>query len=92
VRRHDANYFNLKPLRDSGADAVWTYEAPYSAVAAIAGHVAFYPYRALIEACDARTIHPHVFQMSDSSRTSFGRIVAAAGVGLQLRDFPLRRV
>jgi uncharacterized protein (DUF427 family) len=25
--------------------AVWTYEAPYDAVAAIKGHVAFYPNR-----------------------------------------------
>src|SRR6516225_1744030 len=33
----DANYFNLKPLGDRGANAVWTYEAPHPAVAAIAG-------------------------------------------------------
>jgi uncharacterized protein (DUF427 family) len=44
----DANYFNLKPLAGDGADAVWTYEAPYPAVAAIAGHVAFYPDRVTI--------------------------------------------
>ena len=44
----DANYFNLKPLRDGGANAVWSYEAPYSAVAAVAGHVAFYPDRVSI--------------------------------------------
>lgn len=36
----DAAYFNLQ-----GADenTVWTYETPYPAVAAIAGHIAFYP-------------------------------------------------
>jgi uncharacterized protein (DUF427 family) len=44
----DANYFSLKPLGDDGANAVWTYEAPYPAVAAIAGHVAFYPDRVTI--------------------------------------------
>jgi uncharacterized protein (DUF427 family) len=44
----DANYFNLKPLGDRGANAVWTYDAPYPAVAAIAGHVAFYPDRVTI--------------------------------------------
>ena len=44
----DANYFNLKPLGDRGANAVWTYDAPYPAVAAIAGHVAFYPDKAEI--------------------------------------------
>jgi uncharacterized protein (DUF427 family) len=27
-------------------DAIWTYEQPYPAVAAIAGHVAFYPTKA----------------------------------------------
>ncbi|KAA1249783.1 DUF427 domain-containing protein [Mycobacterium simiae] len=29
-------------------DAIWTYEQPYPAVAAIAGHVAFYPDKAEI--------------------------------------------
>ena len=29
-------------------DAIWTYEQPYPAVAAIAGHVAFYPSKAEI--------------------------------------------
>ena len=43
-----ANYFNLKPLGDRGANAVWTYEVPHPAVAAIAGHVAFYPDRVTI--------------------------------------------
>jgi len=28
---------------DTVDDAIWTYEEPYPAVAAIAGHVAFYP-------------------------------------------------
>ena len=27
-------------------DAIWSYEQPYPAVAAIAGHVAFYPDKA----------------------------------------------
>jgi hypothetical protein len=44
----EASYFNLKPLGDDGASAVWIYEAPYPAVAAIAGHVAFYPDRVTI--------------------------------------------
>lgn len=30
------------------ADAIWTYEQPFPAVAAIAGHVAFYPDKAEI--------------------------------------------
>lgn len=41
----EAGYFDLPALGAAGANAVWTYEAPYDAVAAIAGHVAFYPDR-----------------------------------------------
>ena len=34
------------PLAENrSVNAVWTYEEPYPAVAAIAGHVAFYPDR-----------------------------------------------
>lgn len=44
----EAGYFDLPALGDSGANAVWTYDAPYEAVAAIAGHVAFYPDRVSI--------------------------------------------
>ncbi|MDY6998669.1 MAG: DUF427 domain-containing protein [Actinomycetota bacterium] len=43
----DASYYNV--VTGSGAvvaDAVWTYERPFRAVAQIAGHVAFYPDRA----------------------------------------------
>jgi len=45
----DAGYFTIHA--DSGAldNAVWTYEAPYDAVKAIAGHLAFYPDRVKIE-------------------------------------------
>jgi uncharacterized protein (DUF427 family) len=42
-----ARYYHV--VTGSGAtveDAIWTYEAPYPAVAAIAGHVAFYPDKA----------------------------------------------
>ncbi|APZ97289.1 hypothetical protein BWQ93_01370 [Sphingopyxis sp. QXT-31] len=42
----EAGYFDLPALGAAGANAVWTYEAPYDAVAAIAGHLAFYPDRA----------------------------------------------
>lgn len=39
----EAGYFDLALLDETGRNAVWTYEAPYEAVAAIAGYVAFYP-------------------------------------------------
>ncbi|KLI08942.1 hypothetical protein ACT17_27485 [Mycolicibacterium conceptionense] len=38
----EANYYDVGGV----ADAVWTYEQPYPAVAEIAGHLAFYPDKA----------------------------------------------
>ncbi|MBV8928295.1 MAG: DUF427 domain-containing protein [Mycobacteriaceae bacterium] len=45
----DASYYSV--TTSSGHvvdDAIWTYQNPYPAVAAIAGHVAFYPDKAEI--------------------------------------------
>ena len=39
----EASYFTLRADGASDADAVWSYETPLEAVAAIAGHLAFYP-------------------------------------------------
>ena len=39
----EADYFDLALLGENGRNAVWTYEAPYEAVAEIAGYLAFYP-------------------------------------------------
>jgi uncharacterized protein (DUF427 family) len=39
----DAGYYSLVVDGERADNAVWTYEAPYDAVAQIAGHVAFYP-------------------------------------------------
>lgn len=38
----DCAYFNIPAGGDHSANAVWTYEHPYPAVAAIKEHVAFY--------------------------------------------------
>ena len=38
-----ANYFSLRAGDEVAADAVWTYETPLPGVAAIKGHLAFYP-------------------------------------------------
>jgi uncharacterized protein (DUF427 family) len=38
----DAGYYSIMPSGDRGVNAVWTYEAPYDAVAAIKDHLAFY--------------------------------------------------
>ena len=39
----EAAYFDIPALGEKGANAVWTYEQPYAAVAEIAGYLAFYP-------------------------------------------------
>jgi uncharacterized protein (DUF427 family) len=39
----EAAYFDIPALGDGGRNAVWTYEQPHTAVAEIAGHLAFYP-------------------------------------------------
>jgi uncharacterized protein (DUF427 family) len=44
----DASYYHLTVGGDTVDDAIWTYEQPYPAVAAIAGRVAFYPSKAEI--------------------------------------------
>ncbi len=45
----DASYFTIHAGGETLDNAVWTYEAPYDAVKAIAGHLAFYPDRVKIE-------------------------------------------
>jgi uncharacterized protein (DUF427 family) len=42
----DATYYSISAGGETVDDAIWTYEQPYAAVAAIAGHVAFYPDKA----------------------------------------------
>ena len=41
----DASYFSIPSGGDRSGNAVWTYEAPYAAVALIKDHLAFYPER-----------------------------------------------
>jgi len=41
----DCSYFSIPQGGDRSVNAVWTYESPYPAVAAIKDHVAFYPDR-----------------------------------------------
>ena len=41
----DCAYFSIPAGGERAREAVWTYEQPYDAVAAIRGHVAFYPDR-----------------------------------------------
>jgi uncharacterized protein (DUF427 family) len=41
----DCAYYSIPLGAERSVNAVWTYEAPYAAVAAIKDHVAFYPNR-----------------------------------------------
>ncbi|WP_109126813.1 DUF427 domain-containing protein [Dyella sp. C11] len=41
----DCSYYSIPSAGERGTNAVWTYEHPYDAVAAINGHLAFYPTR-----------------------------------------------
>ena len=45
----DASYFTLRDGEASADNAVWSYQAPFPAVAAIAGHLAFYPDKVTFE-------------------------------------------
>jgi uncharacterized protein (DUF427 family) len=42
----EAAYFSIPPGGERSVDAIWTYEAPYDAVAEIKNHLAFYRDRA----------------------------------------------
>ena len=42
----EANYYHVSAAGQTVDDAIWTYQQPYDAVDAIAGHVAFYDTKA----------------------------------------------
>jgi uncharacterized protein (DUF427 family) len=50
-------YYSVPAGGERSVNAVWTYEAPFPAVAAIAGHLAFYPDR--VEAIEERPVATH---------------------------------
>jgi uncharacterized protein (DUF427 family) len=49
----DCAYFSIPLGGQRSTNAVWTYEAPYAAVASIKDHLAFYPDR--VDAIEERT-------------------------------------
>ena len=50
----DCSYYSIPLGGERSVNAVWTYEAPYAAVAAITDHVAFYPDR--VDAIEERPV------------------------------------
>ena len=63
----DCAYYSVPLGGDRSANAVWTYEAPYAAVAAIKGHIAFYPDR--------------VDALEERKETAIDRVLAAPAAG-----------
>jgi uncharacterized protein (DUF427 family) len=59
----DCTYYNIPFGGQRAVNAVWTYEAPYAAVALIKDHVAFYPDRV-----DAIEEHPAAIDTATSVR------------------------
>jgi uncharacterized protein (DUF427 family) len=45
----EASYYSVPSLGAQGENAVWEYRQPYDAVSEIAGHVAFYRDRVIVE-------------------------------------------
>lgn len=45
----DCSYFSIPAGGETGRNAVWSYEAPYAAVAEIKDRLAFYPDRVTVE-------------------------------------------
>ncbi|NVN84594.1 MAG: DUF427 domain-containing protein [Rhodopseudomonas sp.] len=45
----DASYFSITASGNTIADAIWSYEKPFPAMAEIAGYLAFYPDKVRIE-------------------------------------------
>lgn len=45
----DASYFSINAEGKRLENAIWTYEAPFPAMAEISGHLAFYPDKVKIE-------------------------------------------
>jgi uncharacterized protein (DUF427 family) len=48
----EASYYSIAVEGERSVNAIWTYEEPYEAVAAIRDHVAFYPDR--VDSIDPR--------------------------------------
>jgi uncharacterized protein (DUF427 family) len=59
----DCTYYSIPLGEQRSVNAVWTYEAPYAAVAVIKDHVAFYPDRV-----DAIEEHPAAIDTATSLR------------------------
>ena len=62
----DASYFSITVAGETYTDAAWSYEITYPAVDAIAGHIAFYPHRADVQANE----HSAVNRLSVERRPS----------------------
>jgi uncharacterized protein (DUF427 family) len=55
----DAAYYTLLMDGELAENAVWTYEQPYPAMAAIEGRLAFYPDKVEVYEVDDAVVNPH---------------------------------
>lgn len=60
----DANYYTILMDGQFGDDAVWTYEHPYPAMAAIEGHLSFYPDKVEVYAVEDSVVNPDPYRHS----------------------------
>lgn len=60
----EASYYSVLPGGDRSANAVWTYETPHDAVAAIKDHLAFYPDR--VDAIELTTFETNATSATES--------------------------
>lgn len=54
----DASYYSILMDGDLAENAIWTYEAPYPAMAAIEGRLAFYPSKVETYTVDDASVNP----------------------------------
>ena len=88
----DCAYYSIPLGGDRSVNAVWTYEAPYAAVAAIKDHVAFYPDR--VDAIEERPARlepdptvPQKDMTTYTHQTAPTQYVEARGIRFAYRRF-----
>jgi uncharacterized protein (DUF427 family) len=79
----DCAYYSIPLGGERSVNAVWTYEAPYGAVAAIKDHVAFYPDR--VDAIEER---PESYLVSTVKLHSSPALRVAWGARAHSRSLP----
>lgn len=75
----DAAYYTIRMDSEIADNAVWTYEAPFDQMSAIAGRLAFYTDKVEVYAVDDAAVNPHHDQ--DMDRAEVDQIVQHTDAG-----------